>query len=87
MSINESVSFKETLKRLKGVYVILNILPNDRVGGIIKAVEENGKVTFGMNWDMTTNTKFIKSAVIQNEDDDTAKESPLTMTIKKLRSK
>jgi hypothetical protein len=75
------------LQRLKGVYVILNILPNDKVGGIIKSVEDDGKVIFGMKSDMTTNTKFIRRVIIPNEDDDAYVESPLIMSFKKARIK
>ena len=85
MDSQQNKSFTEILKRLLGVYVILHIMPNDCIGGIIKSVEDNGKVKFGMNWDMTTNTKFIQRVVIPNEDDDRCTESPLSIAFRRAR--
>ena len=73
----QTVPFRKIIKRLTGVYAILNIVPNDSIGGVIKSIDKTGIVTFGMNQDMTTNVRFIRSVTIPNEDEDRAIESPL----------
>lgn len=80
----KNITFEETLKRLIGVYVIIRFInPHDELGGILKAVDDEGKVTFEMDGDMSTHITFIDHVVIPNEDK--ARESPLAHALKKAQ--
>ncbi len=81
------VSFKETLRRLIGVYVIIYFInkPNDEIGGVIKSIDDDGKVVFGLDDEFNTHITFIDHIVIPNEDK--AEESPLSKALKKAQNK
>ena len=83
MSEENDVSFKETLQRLIGVYVIIFFAnkPNDERGGFVRSVEDDGKVVFWMEGEFYTHISFIDYVVIPNEDK--AEGSPLSNALKK----
>ena len=81
MALPKVPSFREILQRLTGVYVYLDILPNDRIGGVIQSIDRQGKVTLRLDGDITTHVCFIQSATIPNQDEDRCNESPLSAAL------
>ncbi|MCB0289231.1 MAG: hypothetical protein KDH97_03135 [Calditrichaeota bacterium] len=82
MALPKVPSFREILQRLTGVYVYLDILPNDRIGGVIQSIDRQGKVTLRLDGDITTHVCFIQSVTVPNRDEERCTESPLSAALR-----
>ena len=82
MAAPKALSFREILQCLTGVYIYLDILPNDRISGVFKLIDQQGKVTLRQDGDITTHVCFIQSVTIPNQDEELCKESPLSAALR-----
>lgn len=76
------IPFKEILRRLIGVYVILQFFnKHDEIGGILTAVTDDGKITLRLQDEIYTHIDFIEYVIIPHQEGNAERASPLTRAL------